>query len=540
MAGSEASEDSNAEEDDIGAEGLLREHDEDQAAVHELVQDASRYTYGVQHMLHRKKDEDGRWKVCESTDPLRSTDSVVHRWQREKGFRPAAADLAEIDSTAAVERAWQEQRAAEANESHPNRVASQGVFERWCKDQAGESPYTKWLTNITLTPENAGAVNAYLAERAAAASGYEEGTVTGPGGEFLIEFVPPPPVLVLAWINSLRNGREGCAGCKGGYIKNLVSGVSVTCTEFGADMIMKGAVSDKVLGFLKEDGHKPSKAFDMEADMITMWNKVWHVRTWPRLKCLLCWAMMLIGIVIAARSACITTYCPLYEDMEVPDADSAWDNDGLPKFLIIGLRKWKSRTPARCCKCPTTEKCSCEWLYRLRVHRNYLDQRFCPVFWLLLWFKYSRIVSGPIFRPIIRGGPHSGDVSDSSLTPEMWRGMTKALFIAAGLYTPTTFEMVFDVSKGKDVRQVKDEGHGVTNQGIRRSALQWAGRCGAKNVIDVKNVSRHKSGDTLAIYLAQGAKRRSEKEFDHGADPIFKTWVWKVSAMPGISNRDLL
>ena len=65
---------------------------------------------------------------------------------------------------------------------------------------------------------------------------------------------------------------------KGGYIKNLVSGVSVTCTEFGADMIMKGAVSDKVLSFLKEDGHKPSKAFDMEADMITMWNKVWHVR----------------------------------------------------------------------------------------------------------------------------------------------------------------------------------------------------------------------------------------------------------------------
>ena len=70
----------------------------------------------------------------------------------------------------------------------------------------------------------------------------------------------------------------------------------------------------------------------------------------------------------------------------------------------------------------------------------------------------------------------------------------------------------------KDVRQVKDQGHGVTNQGIRRSALQcqWAGRCGAKNIIDVKNMSRHKlrhkSGDTLSrTYLARvptGPKRK--------------------------------
>ena len=50
--------------------------------------------------------------------------------------------------------------------------------------------------------------------------------------------------------------------------------------------------------------------------------------------------VLLIGIVLFARTNELTTNCPLYEDMELPppDARQQWDCDGLPKYIILALR----------------------------------------------------------------------------------------------------------------------------------------------------------------------------------------------------------
>ena len=84
--------------------------------------------------------------------------------------------------------------------------------------------------------------------------------------------------------------------------------------------------------------------------------------------------------------------------MEFPEGARNWDADGLPKYIIIALREWKSRTKAYNCKCPKTAKCNCGFAYKMFIHRNYLDSRFCPVTWLLMYWHYSHVTAGPIFQ----------------------------------------------------------------------------------------------------------------------------------------------
>jgi hypothetical protein len=114
---------------------------------------------------------------------------------------------------------------------------------------------------------------------------------------------------------------------------------------------------------MRHDGSGHAQDFDMEADLKKMWSTVWTLRynvvkqvPLARLcpchshrpssphPCLLpqiqTWVMLLIGIVLFARTNELTTNCPLYEDMELPppDARQQWDCDGLPKYIILALR----------------------------------------------------------------------------------------------------------------------------------------------------------------------------------------------------------
>ena len=208
-------------------------------------------------------------------------------------------------------------------------------------------------------------------------------------------------------------------------------------------------------------------------------------------------------------------YCPTFEDTYLPEAESQWDADGLPKYIEIGLLRWKTRTTANQGK-----------RYGMRLHRNYLDSRFCPVTWLLMWLHHSGIKEGPLFQQIITGGRPNGH----ALAESTWRKATIKMFAAAGLY--------------KYAHVDEDTGHrvpaqGVTNHGIRRAACQWAGRCGGSEV-DVMNNGRWKTVAEMIKYMAQGATTRNRHELDMGTDPIFKTWVWKPVTMASDSTRSEL
>ena len=207
------------------------------------------------------------------------------------------------------------------------------------------------------------------------------------------------------------------------------------------------------------------------------------------------------------------TFCPTVEDTKLPEAESQWDSDGLPKWIEIGLRDWKTRS-----RCHEGKR------YGMRLHRNYLDSRFCPVTWLLTWLHFSGIEKGPLFQSSV-----GGNLTGETMSIIQWTGATTKLFTAAGLYFPAH----------TNAEGVKIDACGVTNHGIRRSATQWAGRCGGRQ-LDVMNNGRWRTLEEMAKYMAQGATRRRQHEQDSGVDPIFSTWVWKPVTIGAESTHNEL
>lgn len=184
------------------------------------------------------------------------------------------------------------------------------------------------------------------------------------------------------------------------------------------------------------------------------------------------------------------------------------------------MRNWKSRKKANIGK-----------PYAMKIHRNYLNPDFDPVFWLMAYLSYQDATSGPLFQDNGQG-----------LSVDTWTGMTDHLFEAAGLRTKARSAEPANESTGAPARPAVAPS-GCTNHSIRRSAAQWAGRCGARE-LDVRNAGRWKSMKVLATYMAQGALQRDEYEDSGDAatlDPIFKTWVFKkVTNATEAGSRDIM
>jgi hypothetical protein len=496
------------DEEDLDT-GLGGADDMDDPDVEDLGRVVHSYSWGKKYMLHRRLvGEPAVWAPCHGTAEGHMPDSRVHRYDNLVGYRPSTANQAEMDSSENVRAAWERQRQQTAkNLSHPSRVNCQAMFERWALARVPNSPYVLWLIKIEQLA---------LAQRPDALEEHER-------------FVPPPAALVKTWIDELRldpaNPQPRPYDHKGGTIKNMISALSATCLEFSAPPVGKeDVVKTEVKKWLKKDGHKSSEAFDMEKDMKKLFVTIWTLQ-WRAEKQLMAWAMLLLAIVLFGRASCMTTYCPLVQDLELPEAEQHWDADGLPTVIFVSFRKWKWRSESRCCGCDKSEKCTCGNLFKVRVHRNYLDSRFCPVFWLLTWLNYSIIITGPIFQKLEEtqlslrrkrkrqrnAAQVPEDISDeddahnvdndpsppaagtwctgAALSEAQWTTMTRHWFTKAGLYFPAVKEKRPDAS-GQLKEYVIRKARGVTNQGIRRSAAQWAWRCGAKMPQDVANNGR--------------------------------------------------
>ena len=95
-------------------------------------------------------------------------------------------------------------------------------------------------------------------------------------------------------------------------------------------------------------------------------------------------------MVINARSSEVTKFCLLNEDTVLPE-EHMHDADGYPMFLDLGMRVWKGRS----------EEFHGE-RYSIRAWRNRVDSRFCPVFWLMIWWSVTgHDGQGPIFQKMI-------------------------------------------------------------------------------------------------------------------------------------------
>lgn len=121
-------------------------------------------------------------------------------------------------------------------------------------------------------------------------------------------------------------------------LRTYTSSIYSACASFGAPQH-----PDKVLTQLNKiwknlDGSKESPAMPM-GKAPDLHAAVKKLNACEEFKIKL-WTMFLVSVGLMARASEVTTYCPTYEDMEVPPKNepSNWDVDGFPKYLVIALR----------------------------------------------------------------------------------------------------------------------------------------------------------------------------------------------------------
>tara|TARA_B100000780_G_scaffold250519_1_gene196708 strand:- start:750 stop:1193 length:444 start_codon:yes stop_codon:yes gene_type:complete len=147
------------------------------------------------------------------------------------------------------------------------------------------------------------------------------------------------------------------------------------------------------------------------------------------------------------------------------------------------------------------------------------------VTWLLIYLQYHQHTEGKLFQ----------DQKGRPVKEQTWVGMTNHWFVAAGLRKKG---VPADEEEGIPAQQPT----GCSNHSIRRSAAQWAGRCGARE-LDVRCAGRWRTMQILAKYMAQGAVTREAYEDDEDGpqeDPIFKMWVFKRVTSAATGGVDIM
>lgn len=318
-------------------------------------------------------------------------------------------------------------------------------------------------------------------------------------------FRAPPISLVETYADVLIEDEENDnKAMKGGAVRCHMVHIAGTCEEFGAvSPLADGQVYKELKALSKRDSSE-SGSFDMVADFPKLWVANWTVPQRSMLKKIKCWVQFLLSMIINARPSEVTQFCPLQEDTLLPE-EHMHDADGYPMFLDLGMRDWKGRT----------EEFQGE-RYSIRAWRNRVDSRFCPVFWLMIWWSATGYDGGPIFQKM-NGSKMTGKPD----CPRIWRNLFMGLVTHAGY-----FKAAHTDDQGRLVKK-----KGVTPHGIRKTAIQWAARCKGQ-LMDIVCNSRHKTVQEMLGYFNQGARRRSALTEHGGTDPIWSLWVWKPVQVP--------
>jgi hypothetical protein len=115
----------------------------------------------------------------------------------------------------------------------------------------------------------------------------------------------------------------------------------ITACELYGGVASYADIRKLVNGYIDADPLNKFEVFDFAVHLPGLFNVCWKSTTLfqdaeVRLQF---WTMFLISIILMASAQDVTTYCPVFEDLELPPPEAHyWDIDGVPKFVIIGLR----------------------------------------------------------------------------------------------------------------------------------------------------------------------------------------------------------
>ena len=200
------------------------------------------------------------------------------------------------------------------------------------------------------------------------------------------------------------------------------------------------------------------------------------------------WSRFLLQFNIIGRASCVSgPYCPLIDDVKFPTDEQDYLPDGLPRYIIIVLNNWKHRPAWHKLQVPN---------FRIRIYANHVDSRFCPLHWIFRHWVLEDISTGPM----ILEKKHS-----------TYRNDLRRLFLSCGFR--------------------------YTSHSIRRTASQWARRCGA-DISIIRNVGRWVSYGSLFFYIAEAERAAREAMQKNGnIDPLFGIWIFDTDTSIDTMNK---
>jgi hypothetical protein len=275
------------------------------------------------------------------------------------------------------------------------------------------------------------------------------------------------------------------------HLKNL-SGVLL---EFGGAALKRSPEIKKILkDWESEDDVNRAEAFLLEELLPKLFDALFNKLTklsFERKVHL--WARLLGQIATISRSSDVTgKYCPIIQDCKFPSTSTGYLPDGNPAWIQVVWKDWKSR-PLRYKKAP----------HKIKIHANPLDLRFCPLHWLQLSWSFRKDLdeeNAPVYFPLTSG--------------QYQRQLIN-------LFNHTGANIV------------------PSSHSLRRSAAQWAARCGA-DINIIRNVGRWETLQHLIGYIAEGHELSTLKVIENnGTDPIFNFWCFHFGSQVTSMNTTL-
>ena len=469
-----AGDDDDYDDDDEDEDAAVEEAEVAVAEENEFQEDKGKHIAGQKHRLYRRQHSVSRLWESSSTR-TEHFDSIVHRAARLGLLKQDDASQRDIDSSQHIRQqsaAFQQEAIVDSTE---NRYDSQSRLECYVK---------------SLGAANGGLYYTHLAELEVLIAKHERGEEATP-----IHLETPSKALIESWVRHLRNER----GNKGKSIETWVGGMSATCKMYDKPYNYAGLFTDTFKRWKEVDAELRAPPFYIAKDLPQLYKACFSKNGWNDVKRMEIWAALLIQLAIIGRASCVTTYCPVWEEVELPLTEDGYDDDGLPRYLIFVMHHWKHRSGDT-------------YPYKILIRRNRLDAKYCPIFWVLALAKTRKFYGLELKEKVFTWQFSCGN--KPKRYSEKYRRAIKRLFIIAS--KEPGFEHLAKCS----------------SHSIRRSGALWANRSKVGRPM-IMDIGRWNDLTTLFKYLSQGNAdiRRFQVENSNWEDPICRIWVCQTEVI---------
>jgi hypothetical protein len=242
-------------------------------------------------------------------------------------------------------------------------------------------------------------------------------------------------------------------------------------------------INNLIKTYEDEDEVTKAVSFLPEVAFPKLWDALWRMK-WSHEKKVAIWSRFLTQFGTIARASDVTgSYCPKFSTCSTPTNPDDWTEDGMPSWIELTWTCWKAR--------PANQK---REPYLIRLHHNPKHLQYCPVHWLIAHWTLR------------------DDDLDNANAP---------MFTRLG-------SIQYQKALSDLFKEAGQHCEACSSHSVRRSAAQWAGRCGA-DVCTIKNIGRWICLTHLLKYVSEGVQVHLIMMSDfRGADPIFEFYPFNV------------